>query len=563
MIPLLYLASRQSMGGLKYRLGRLKNPRYFVPALLAILYFWMSFGFPGLMDSGRDTAPRELAPLLRLFIGPGMALMFGVVWLFSPAKPAPAFSRAEAAQLFMLPISRRHLIVYRLLRPQLSFLLIAGFAALGATRSADINPGYAAGGAWVFINLIALNAMAASLGCNRMRRRGVPRVAMGWPGILIVVYVVAPVAMNWRPLEIGSEPPIPWLRERMTGGAAEVLHWPLRHLGNVVGAGDFATFGTGLAWAVVAGLLLFALCMVLVAPFEEESLKIAEAGGRKLDAMKRGGAAGASAGRLRKVRSTRVPLRPTGPTWRAVFWQTLVSEWRVGAWKIAYFFALVLPVVAVFSRNEGLNVMLVGMCGAFAAMLALMSPRMLVTGLHTELRFLPVMKALPLPGYDLLRGKVRAGALLACVPIFLLGLGAVIAAANMASPDEIPRVAGVFVSCLPLAPAVVMLMIALESAAVLMFPAWMTSMQSEPGFEMIGRNLMSLLVRVVVGSLMAIPPGLLFAAGFGVGIATGQWVLGLAGGALLAALALLAETEVLMYVMGRRFDTMDASPESA
>jgi len=46
---LFFLAARQSIGGLKHRLTRLKQPRYFVPALLAIVYFWLSFGMPGLI----------------------------------------------------------------------------------------------------------------------------------------------------------------------------------------------------------------------------------------------------------------------------------------------------------------------------------------------------------------------------------------------------------------------------------------------------------------------------------------------------------------------------------
>ena len=69
---------------------------------------------------------------------------------------------------------------------------------------------------------------------------------------------------------------------------------------------------------------------------KKELAEIAEAGGRKLDAMKRGGgAAGLRLSRLKKVRSTRLPLKPTGSRWRALFWQTLVAEWRVGTWKLA------------------------------------------------------------------------------------------------------------------------------------------------------------------------------------------------------------------------------------
>lgn len=570
---LLYLAARQSIGGVKYRLSRLKNPRYLVPAVLAIAYFWMSFGFAGLRDN--DRAPQEFAPILRLFVGPGLGLLFALTWTFSPGRPAPAFSRAEASQLFMLPISRRALVTYRLLRPQLSFLLLSGFAALGATRSADINPAYAAGGAYLVVNLMSLNAMAASLSCNRMKRRGVPKILQAWPGLVIAAWVLLPLALNWRAFDYGHEPPLAWLRERMGSGLAEFAHWPLRQLGNVVGATEFGMFGVGVASALVAVGGLFALCMLLVAPFEEEALKIAEAGGRKLDAMKRGGGvAGLRLSRLKKARSTRFRLKPTGARWRAMFWQTLVAEWRVGNWKIATAVAALLLTFGFFADNLGstaaVSMLVLMLSAAFGSMLLLMAPRMMVTGLHTELRFLPVLKALPIRGVELLRGKVRAGAALATLPAYLL-LAAVAQSAYHANnallsgrgPDLSPLMGGPVLGAIPVIPAVAMTMIALESSAVLMFPAWMTSVQSEPGFETIGRNMLSLLVRMVVGSLMLIPAVLLAAVAGGIGYAAGSLQAGMIAGGLVGAVTLLAEVELLMHLMGKRFDNMDASPESA
>ncbi|MCA8937456.1 MAG: hypothetical protein KDB68_14760 [Planctomycetes bacterium] len=570
---LMYLAARQSIGGLKYRLSRLKNPRYLVPAVLAIAYFWMSFGFAGLRSSERP--PADVAPLLRLFVGPGLGLLFAMTWGFSPGRPAPAFSRAEAGQLFMLPVSRRALITYRLLRPQLSFLLVAGLAALGASRSADVNPLFAAGGAYVVVNLLSLNAMAASLLCNRMKRRGVPSILQAWPGLLIAAWVVVPLALNWRSFERGSEPIYAWLRERMTGGMAATVHWPLKQLGNIVGATDLSTFGIGVLSGVVACTALFALCMLIVAPFEEEALKIAEAGGRKLDAMKRGGgAAGLRLSRLKNARSTRFPLSPTGKLWRGVFWQTLVGEWRVGTWKIASVVAAVVLGFSFFIDNLGSNtgvaLMAMSLSGLFAAMLVLMSPRLMVTGLHTELRFLPVLKALPMRGAELLRGKVRAGALLTSLPAFLFIAAMSQAAYHFstsirdASVSQLqPILGGMVLGAITGIPTLAMLMISLESSAVLLFPAWLASAQSEPGFETIGRNLLSFLVRAIAGSIMLIIPALFFGAGLGGGVALDHLTLGIAAGSWLASIVLLAEIELLMHLMGKRFDNMDASPESA
>ncbi|MCA8912210.1 MAG: hypothetical protein KDB82_10935 [Planctomycetes bacterium] len=207
---------------------------------------------------------------------------------------------------------------------------------------------------------------------------------------------------------------------------------------------------------------------------------------------------------------------------------------------------------------------------AFGSMMLLMVPRMMATGLHTDLRFLPVLKGLPIRGVDLLRGKVRAGALLACAPVFTLVAamaqcayhlsGSVIASGGR---DFMPEMGSGVVGAIPLVPAIAMTLIALESSAVLLFPAWMTSMQSEPGFETIGRNILSLLVRMVVGSIMLVPAVLIGGIAGGIGYAAGGVQAALIAGGWVGAAALVGEVELLMLVMGKRFDAMDASPESA
>lgn len=564
---LVYLAVRQTAGSFKHRITRLKNPRYSVPAVLAIVYFWLSFGMPGLMPDRESTRATDYVGLIRLFVGPGIGMLFVMGWLVATGRPAPAFTRPEAAQLFVLPLSRRDLVRYRLFRPQLVFVLISCFAGLGALRSDVISPPFAICAAFVILNLLSLNSMVAALVMNRMKRAGLPVLTMYLPALLILGWVIVPVALNYQPpLEFDGSLQ-EWAAEMIGGGVAATVHWPLQLLGGIAMASDFTTFGISLGAGAVWAVVLYIACMLLVAPFEEGAMELAETTGRKIEAMRKGGALAASASRLKSARTSRLALKPTGPAWRAMFWQTLVADWRVGPWRIGLIFAAVVAMVGVFADriadSTALQTMIIGLSGSGVMLLVLMSPRMLATGLHAELRRLPLLKSLPIRGYALLRGKAWAGAVLVFGPGVLLMTGAFAGASDLVSYKEFPVILGALGAGLAVLLPVAATMIALESCAVLMFPAWMTTAQSEPGFEQIGRNLLSLFVRMIFGSIMLIIPGGLFATGAAIGFVTGAIAPALAISGLVAAVAMVGQVELLMWLMGKRYDRMDGSPDDA
>jgi hypothetical protein len=111
----------------------------------------------------------------------------------------------------------------------------------------------------------------------------------------------------------------------------------------------------------------------------------------------------------------------------------------------------------------------------------------------------------------------------------------------------------------PVMIAVAALMVALESAVILMLPAWTVTTQGEAAIEQVGRNLVSLVVRFVVGALMLVVPvavgviaGLVFVL-----MGAGGW--SAAPGAIVGAAALAGEVELLLLVIGVRYDRMDVS----
>jgi hypothetical protein len=204
---------------------------------------------------------------------------------------------------------------------------------------------------------------------------------------------------------------------------------------------------------------------------------------------------------------------------------------------------------------------------SMAIMLLIMSPRLMVTGMHNEMRRLPMLKSMPISGHALVRGKIYAGSLLTTLAALMLGAGALTSGLSMVPAHHFGTygstiAAGVFAGLLLLWPLAV-LMIAAETLTILLFPAWMTSLQSEPGIEQFGRNLISALVRILLGSFLLVPPGTLGGIAVAIGAATGNLAAGLAVGGAIAAVALIAECEALMWYTGERYDKADTSPESA
>lgn len=570
MIPpaLRYLLARQMLGGLQHRLKRLKNPRYAVPLALGLSYFWFAFGMPGLIPGVERPAP-EVLPALRVFVGPGLGLLFAMHWMTAPLRPAPIFTVPEASQLFVLPFSRRALIRYRLLRPQVLFLLMACIAGLLSLRSTDVKPYFAAGGVFLLLNMIQFNQMAAAVTMNRISGRGRRRAWMYLPGLVLVLYVVLPVALQWRGPDLAEETMLEWGAALLREGVAGTALAPFHLLGNVVGSAGIGSFALGVGAAIALCLICFGLCMALVSPFEEHSLAQAESAGRQIDAVRRGGFGGMRLARLKRARSSRLPLATQGPAWRAMFWKTLVGEWRAGSWRVltTVSLLLLLGAIAAVLLNAPRSAFIGGLtlAAGVAFPLALMAPRLLATGMHIEIRRLEMLKALPLSGYGLLRGKTWAGASLTALPATALALAGIIALGP--ALDEIAEApAWLFAAAMLSVPVLATgaaVMIALESGLVLMLPAWTVGGQGEAGIELIGRNMVSLMVRVFVGLLMLVVPVALATAATVAFMALGADGWSLIPGGLIGTAALAGEVEVVLAFVGMRFDRMEVSDEIA
>lgn len=558
-----WLIVRQIAGGTRYRLSRLKNPRYAVPALLGIGYFGLIF-VGNVFRPGEAPEARQVRDYFHVLVGPVFAMLFATTWLFAPARPAPLFTLPDASQLFVMPLTRRQLLNFRLLKAQFAILILSMLAGLFALRSADVKPWFAAASAFTLMNLMALNAMAASIVVNRILNAGLTRFVPPLPGVLMMAVLASVLAIQYQPIEFGQTNVLPWAREVFHTGPAAIVLWPFHQLALLPGAQNGADFGRGMAAAAGFAAVLYGLTMLLVSPFEERALALAENVGKVIKAKRGGNWATLALEKRKSLRSTSLPLSPQGKPWVAIFWKNLVAEWRIGTWRVAAVVAVIsvlgVSVARVVGVNKGFWALVMGMSASFGMMFTTFVPRLMATGLHLEIRRAPLLKALPIRGHDLLRGTAWAGALLSTIP---LGAFATMAGIALSTGIEEGFEFGPYAvaGALPLGIAVCGLMIVLESGLVLMVPAWVVTNPGEAGVEAVGRNMLSFLVRFVLGSLLLSVP-----VGIGVGVGAAIWMAGapgtglVAGGFFAAALVAL-EVELMAYLLGIRFNSMEPGEE--
>jgi len=555
-----YLAWRQAVGGVRHMLRQIRRPRYFVPLLFVLAYFSLIM-VPSLLDIG---APQEesgsaFTPLL----GP-IAALFVCLNLFTAAKrPAPAFTLPEAAQLFVLPISRRQLVAYTLLRPQLGLVTASAFLALlWASQSWSANPLLMFAGVFAGLNLLQFVHLFSALLLNRLKRSGVPGFVMYLPAALMLAWVALPLLVFAPP---GAGGFTAWAHS-VGEGPAGAIHAPLRLLAGVFGFGGTGPFLAGLAAVLGLCVALFGAAMALVAPFEETAMANAEAAGMKIDAVRRGGLMGLKLQNLKGAKTTGLPLSSTGPPLRAALWASVIGEWRAGPWRMfllgVLMYTLFLAVLG-FARvgNQGWTIAAVLPAAVILPILVGIT-RTMPTSLRVEFEKLETLKCLPLDGRRLLRGRVWGAALVGVAPLGLLALAIGVAALG-ASHWSIPWVLPVILSGLPALAALLALLCAVESALVVTVPAWMVSARGDLPLDQMGRAMAAFAAQWLLMSALIVP-----AVTIGVGVGVGAGLGGLrewaaVPGLLAGATALIAECELVLVFAGRRYDLMDATDEAA
>jgi len=507
----LYIALCSAKNRMRMRLRRLREPRYFIGALLGAAYLFFVFvlprraigrrgrrrGFPG----GEAFGEAGLA-----FGSVGLMLMAAVAWILPATSSLFAFTEAETDLLFPAPVSRRDLLVHRLVRSQLGLLFAAMMPAFLIADAASAFERLLRGLAlWVMFATVRVYFAGVTMARAHLGSRTLSAQIAAWVPLGITIaagaIVGTPLIKVIRLIPTASFPEIiARVNELTMSGLQAVVLWPFRALIRPLLVDSVASFAAAIGPALLVLTATIAWVLWADAVFQasgtEPVIARAPAGRRRQ----------ASAPR---VRAGSLALALTGRPELVFFWKNGMQMVRSLNLK-SMLPLMILGVYAVVGARAGFSTNLAQAVCLAALMLAgaatLLGPGSVMSDLRGDLRHIELLKTWPVGGSAVIRGEMLwPGALLTVTTWFLLSC------ATLLSDAAFPRVAldwrlafaGV---AMLVAPALIFAQYTIHQAAAVVFPGWIPSDNDMRGFESMAQRLI-LFAGVVLALIVVVGPG--------------------------------------------------------
>ena len=563
----LYLLRRSFINATRHRVARLRQPKYLIGFAVGCLYvYWLVFRPQAGTALGSTITPAGDVWAVAVLAG---LVVFN--WVFGSAETPFTFSLAETDYLFTAPLTRRQVIDFKLIRSQLALLISAAITGLFLSR------GLLGGlrlfhvvGLWIvyatlqlhYGGMALLRASLAEQGLTGLRRRLVS---------LLVLTAVA--VLGWWSLRphlpglvaaFARDPAQGYaaLAGAMHSGILGVLVWPLEAVLGPLRATDAAAFATRLP----AALLVFAGHYVWVVrsalAFEEAAVEHAVKVARRIEALRQGRSLGRPL-RAPKAHGIRLPLAATGAPSAAIFWKNAVAAMRDASPRtLILLTALIIGGSFVAGGGPlGGREVLAAILLALGGIALLFGPLAVRFDLRQDLEMLEVLKTYPVRGRDIVRGEIAA-------PLVLLGgiawicLGGGFLALAGRREAELLTLGDRFVILLALLPttgAILGLLVLVQNAAVLLFPAWVTVGRNRAvGLEAAGQRIL-----MTAGSLVALTVALVPAVILGGLVGAAVQAAGLGAveaasvGALVGSGVVAFELALAIHLLGDVFDRLE------
>ena len=578
-----YLVTRSFVNGVLYRLRRLRQPKYLLGAILGAAYFYFYFG--RIIGGSRTPfGPRATSgAAFGSELGAAILFIATIVlsWILPASRAAMAFTEAEIAFLFPAPITRRTLVVMRLLKSQFALLFFSAFMTLITGRfHLGAEAWFRVGGWWVILNTLNMHRIGASFALQRLRERGMADGKRRTVVALVLVALAALVEFMRRSL-----PPLPSLATAMRGGtdsftqyAAQVLHsGPLPYVlapFKLVVLPNFAHETATFLRALLPALGIMALHFIWVVradvSFEDASIEAAKKRAAFLAARGRGELRAQSG--TGKARTPLFRLRPTGFAPVAFVWKSLLKAGgRRTLSRWASFFVILAAGAWALGNAGKLSPTLVTIAviiGVGCYITLLISFVMIGQHASAQLRqgiaAMDLLKTYPIPGWQIalgeLAGPVSLGTLMQWAS---LGIGMLLLKVSGPSHEVAPLILCIAAGLALFLPVFNLSSAILPCAGALLFPGWFRPQENAaPGIENTGLRLM-LGITQLLAVVAALVPVAFFGAlaWFAAGKFTAvmEWHALAAGGTAILILAM--EAGIGIAWPGSLYDRFDVSSE--
>jgi hypothetical protein len=554
------------------RLRRLREPRYLLGAIVGAGYLYFSviarmWGAGGRRARrGRPATDEDLTLPALLALGPpiGGLTLFAVTvvcWLLPVDASLLDFSDAEVQFLFPAPLTRRQLIIHRLLRSQLG-LLFASLAPALLYPSASIGMRLRTAVAmWVLLVTGKVYFTGVTIARGHVRSADYAARRTARLPLLVVAAAAAVVfgsVMRAFVAQAGTgSDVITRLVEAMTSGAVRIVLSPFVALARPLFTASFASFVVAMvpAIAVLAATVWWVL-------YSDETFQadVTELAARQQESR-------TAPGPAIHTRASNWRLAAAGPTETLFFWKNgmqalrranSLTLLRVGVPML--FLVVALTSLRLSARDAQGPAALLGMFALFAAAFAaFLGPQIVRTDLRSDLEHLELLRTWPVKPASVVRGEMLwPGSVVTATAWFALTCAVSFSAAAFPAWPLMWRSSSALAAFL-LAPAVVFGQYTVHAAATVLFPAWVPLGDQRPrGLDAMGQRLILfggvLLSLVVVVGPGAIAGGLVWVLLYGL---VGPPALVLGAGVCLAVVGI--ELWLLTEALGRMFADVDLS----
>ncbi|HJQ66951.1 MAG TPA: hypothetical protein VJ816_11255, partial [Gemmatimonadales bacterium] len=300
--------------------------------------------------------------------------------------------------------------------------------------------------------------------------------------------------------------------------------------------------------------------------FEEAAVEHAGKVARRIDAMRRGRVDVPT--RPGGVARPLLPLGPSGRPAGAIVWKNVTGALREFRPRTLVMIA-VLVVAMGWSLGGvggeggagGAGALVAVLCLALTGVVVLFGPLALRYDLRRDLELLDVLKSWPIPARELIAAQVLAPALLISAVAGTGLLGAFFASFGHEALPPVTQRAAYLIAALAAVPAVVLVLLLVQNAAVLLFPAWTTiGPDRATGFEAMGQRIL-IFVGTVFALFIAVLPAAIVGGVVGVAVhalgANAGWTA--AAWSVAGAATLLVECYLVVMLLGPVFERLETA----
>ncbi len=516
----LYIILHSARNRIARRLRRLREPRYLIGMLAAGAYLFANI--LGSARAGRESDPPEFPPdllaVLPSLAGTGLLLVAGLAWFLPSSGGVIDFSEAEVQFLFPAPVSRRQLLVHRLLRSQIGLLFAAlvpvfffgywnGSISERVVRWAALWVLFATARIYFTGVALARGRLVAQSSSEARRVRWTPMVIV-LSALTIVAAVIAGELLSHPVTGVGDV--LARLRHSVDAGPVEVVLWPFAALVRPVFAASLPQFGISMIGAVLvlAGTLLWVLTSDDA--FQERAPRLSEP---------RSGRLARSPSALR-VRAAGWALGLSGRTEALFFWKNSMHTLRsTNLAKLLQYGTPAIVMGVAFGAMRMAEVEAQGLAAAFstfavvvAIFVVFFGPQIMMADLRSDLRHLELLKTWPIEPTEVVRGELLwPGSIVTFFAWLALVCASAFSAAALPQWSIAWRLS-VTGALILVVPALVFAQYVVHNAAVVLFPAWVPLDNDRPrGLDAMGQRLI-FMAGVVFALAAAMAPGVMAGA---------------------------------------------------